>query len=319
MAAPTVSSIDPAFGLPGRQHYITVNGADLADVSAADFGAGITVNAINVVNDYQVVVDLTIDGGASPGPRDVTLTNPDGSGTLEAGFRASKGYQLEPASFVEILGEDEDWFLARQNGTSMREEPAPGYGLPALTTDTPWHIPNEYHVSRIFAAFSLSEVPLNETILAARLVGSGRNSYWGEGGGPGGMLGYIRTYAFTGYYPFSVGDFYEFAGPYSDPVELSSGPSKLPFEMPLVHLSVLDTIASYRNSGSDFQVVLRCKGDAEAIFPDWNDSYETCDTEYVSGLKLIVETDGGPAPPAGAAIASAVPVFRAFPPTCIVV
>jgi hypothetical protein len=50
-------------------------------------GAGVTVGRVDVMGDGSAIAAMTVDEAAPPGPRDVTVTNPDGkSFTLEGGF-----------------------------------------------------------------------------------------------------------------------------------------------------------------------------------------------------------------------------------------
>jgi hypothetical protein len=50
------------------------------------FGAGITVNSFIVGNDTQITVNITIDGSAATGARDVSVTTPGGTATGTGAF-----------------------------------------------------------------------------------------------------------------------------------------------------------------------------------------------------------------------------------------
>jgi hypothetical protein len=69
---------------------ITLTGSNFVQgVTNASLGANITVYAVNVQNQGEMVVGFTIDSGAALGPRDVTVSNPEpggGSATLSNAF-----------------------------------------------------------------------------------------------------------------------------------------------------------------------------------------------------------------------------------------
>lgn len=85
-APPTVSSANPNQGLQGQTLDVTVWGGFFTGASAVSFGPGIAVNSYNVNSSVQIVANVTINGAAAPGLRDVSVTTPGGTGTLNNGF-----------------------------------------------------------------------------------------------------------------------------------------------------------------------------------------------------------------------------------------
>ena len=74
---PTISSVSPINAHQGDTLNVTVNGLFThfaANVTQADFGAGITVNSVAVNSTTQATVNISIDQAATTGPRTVTMT-----------------------------------------------------------------------------------------------------------------------------------------------------------------------------------------------------------------------------------------------------
>ena len=88
MSNPVVKSLTPNIGDPGDKMRTHIFGDALTDVRKGNFGPGIDVVSIRVIDDGEVVAKIEIYGKAVPGPRDVTLTDSiGGSGTLPGGFQ----------------------------------------------------------------------------------------------------------------------------------------------------------------------------------------------------------------------------------------
>ncbi len=84
--APTVTSVDPISGDQGETLDVTITGTDLNGATEVSFGDGITINSYTVDSDTQVTANITVAGDATPGTRDVSVTTPEGTGTLTDGF-----------------------------------------------------------------------------------------------------------------------------------------------------------------------------------------------------------------------------------------
>lgn len=84
--APTVTSVTPNTGTRGQTLSPVITGTNFTGASAVSFGAGITVNSYTVNSATQITADITIAADATPGARDVSVTTPGGTGTLNNGF-----------------------------------------------------------------------------------------------------------------------------------------------------------------------------------------------------------------------------------------
>jgi len=87
MGNPVLQTVNPASGDPGDRFTAVVKGDLLTHVVTSDFGVGIKVDPPVVVSDGEVKIKITISGSATPGKRDVVLTDSLGNnGRLAHGF-----------------------------------------------------------------------------------------------------------------------------------------------------------------------------------------------------------------------------------------
>jgi hypothetical protein len=87
VTVPEVYSVEPNSGQPKDQFTVTIFGANFKDRPSVDFGERIVVQQVTFVSASQLEVRIMVHNLAEPGPRDVTVTNPDGqSATLPDGF-----------------------------------------------------------------------------------------------------------------------------------------------------------------------------------------------------------------------------------------
>ncbi|MBI2461439.1 MAG: hypothetical protein HYV61_08155, partial [Candidatus Rokubacteria bacterium] len=71
----------------GAQLIVTVSGSGFQAGATANFGERVMVQGVTFVSSSQLDVRIKIHPKATPGPRDVTVTNPDGlSGTKASCF-----------------------------------------------------------------------------------------------------------------------------------------------------------------------------------------------------------------------------------------
>ena len=89
--APIITSISPDRGTVGASLTVTVKGIRFEPGTSALFGAGVTVTSTTVVSSTQLSVVLAIAPTAALGPRDVTVSNPDGQSVVRAG-----GFTVQP-------------------------------------------------------------------------------------------------------------------------------------------------------------------------------------------------------------------------------
>ena len=82
---PVLDSVDPSQLQRGQSHYVWLYGSELADGSTVDLGQGVHVGGIDFVDATTIGLEVSVDAGAAPGPRDVTVTSPSGLATTMAG------------------------------------------------------------------------------------------------------------------------------------------------------------------------------------------------------------------------------------------
>jgi hypothetical protein len=86
IAPPIVNVVTPSSGNVGQTIVaVEINGQNFQSGAAVAFGAGITVSPPLFIDPTTLFVDITISGAAVPGPRTVTVTNPDGGTGSRAG------------------------------------------------------------------------------------------------------------------------------------------------------------------------------------------------------------------------------------------
>lgn len=86
VGVPGLTSVSPDQAIQGETTGVTITGANLFGVTGVDFGAGVTVNSFNVDSATQITASITVGAAATPGLRDVAVTNAAGTVTLTGGF-----------------------------------------------------------------------------------------------------------------------------------------------------------------------------------------------------------------------------------------
>jgi hypothetical protein len=85
--APAVYSLEPNTASPKTQLTVIISGANFQNGAIVDFGNKIVVQGVTFISNSELEVNINVQNKAIAGPRNVTVTNPNGqSGTLVAGF-----------------------------------------------------------------------------------------------------------------------------------------------------------------------------------------------------------------------------------------
>ncbi len=85
--APEVDGVDPPSASRKDRLTVVISGANFQDGATVDFGEGVIVQGVTFVSPAELTVQIRIHNRAAVGPRDITVTNPDGqSDTLPGGF-----------------------------------------------------------------------------------------------------------------------------------------------------------------------------------------------------------------------------------------
>lgn len=102
--APVITTVVPDSGDKGETGYdVVIAGTGFIDTSAVDFGADIIVTGF-VVNSYAMITaTIDIDGAATTGFRDVSVTTPGGVDTSIGGFEITEGGTL-PTMLMAMVG-----------------------------------------------------------------------------------------------------------------------------------------------------------------------------------------------------------------------
>jgi VCBS repeat-containing protein len=87
---PTVTSVSESSARRGKSLTVTITGTNLDGATELDFGAGITVNPSFTSSPTQITAEISIDADAEPGTRDILVTTPEGTYTLEDAFTVNK-------------------------------------------------------------------------------------------------------------------------------------------------------------------------------------------------------------------------------------
>jgi len=96
--APTITGVSPSKLAPGEPSYTWVSGTDFADGLVPTLsGAGVGVESIDFVDSTEFGMSLTVSPDAAPGPRDLTVTNPDSLSATLPGALTVVGPSMEPA------------------------------------------------------------------------------------------------------------------------------------------------------------------------------------------------------------------------------
>jgi hypothetical protein len=83
---PMPKKVSPSTVNPGDRLTVTITGAALKEVTECTFGKGIKSVRLVKVDSSVVQVKIEVTKNAAPGPRTITVTNPDGDAPLSGKF-----------------------------------------------------------------------------------------------------------------------------------------------------------------------------------------------------------------------------------------
>jgi hypothetical protein len=83
---PVVREASPNTGAPTGRKEVVVKGSGFRDGLAADFGIGVSVDSVTSVTLSEFTAHITIAADADLGPRNITVTNPDGQQGVGVGL-----------------------------------------------------------------------------------------------------------------------------------------------------------------------------------------------------------------------------------------
>jgi hypothetical protein len=100
---PTVTGVSPSSGEQGTAGSVVITGTNFTGATLVSFGAGVAVNSFTVDGATQITAAISIGGAATPGPRDVSVTTPAGTGTGSGLFTVTAD-ATDPVGGIKING-----------------------------------------------------------------------------------------------------------------------------------------------------------------------------------------------------------------------
>ena len=190
--APSFTSVTPSSSVQGTTLNVVVTGTDFFDQTqvktAIAFGAGITVNTVTINSINQLTANITVNGAATIGTRDITLTNAVSSN--------SGGTETATNAFEVVISGN-----PAPDATSITPvSGVQGTTVPVTITGTNF---NTNYTSVTFGAgLSVSNLVVNSstsmvaTVVIAANATTGLRSVTVTNAGPGGGVD-VLTNAFT--------------------------------------------------------------------------------------------------------------------------
>ncbi|MFA7247651.1 MAG: choice-of-anchor U domain-containing protein, partial [Dehalococcoidia bacterium] len=96
LVPPSITSVNPNSGTQGQTLDVTITGTNFTGATSVRFGAlgsYVSVNGFTVDSDTRITASITIMSFASPGVRNVSVTTPAGTGSLNDGFTVTRAGQ----------------------------------------------------------------------------------------------------------------------------------------------------------------------------------------------------------------------------------
>ena len=128
---------------------VTVGGSNFVATPTADFGSGITVNSVTFISSSSLSVSITIQGTATPGSRNVTITNPDTqSDTLTNGFTVNAS--APPPTVISCVpnnGNKGQTLTVAVNGSDFVATPTADFGRKITINSVTWFSSSLIHVN----------------------------------------------------------------------------------------------------------------------------------------------------------------------------
>jgi len=112
---PIVISVAPDQGNQGEAIALTISGNNFTDVTEVSFGEGITVDGYHVESATQISANVTISPVAVTGPRTVSVTGAEGTGSRSGGFVIPHPAVTEVTPASAYVGETVDLTITGTN------------------------------------------------------------------------------------------------------------------------------------------------------------------------------------------------------------
>ena len=104
LGPPIVSSVAPSSGEPGETLDITITGSNFYPGASVSFsGSGITVSSVSFRSSTELKANITVSEGATPGKRDITVTNIDEATGIKSNGFEIKGEDDRGMEEIEVI------------------------------------------------------------------------------------------------------------------------------------------------------------------------------------------------------------------------
>ncbi len=121
LPAPVVSGCNPSEGFTDEALLVTVVGSEFQNGATVNFGSGIIVQNVTYISSTTLNVNIQIQSSASPGTRNVTVTNPDTqSGTKLSAFEVKVAPPLMVFGCNPSVGFTSENLWVTVNGQSFK-------------------------------------------------------------------------------------------------------------------------------------------------------------------------------------------------------
>ncbi len=122
-----MSSVSPTQEIQGQSLNVTITGTYFSTATSVSFGLGVSVDTFNIDSATQITAGITISSAATPGTRNVSVTNLGGTGTLTNGFTVN--YAPPTISSVNPnVGVQEQTLDVTITGTYLTAATSVGFG-----------------------------------------------------------------------------------------------------------------------------------------------------------------------------------------------
>jgi LmbE family N-acetylglucosaminyl deacetylase len=135
---PSVTSTTPSSLAQGAANQnVTINGTGFLNGAVATFSnPGITVNSTTFNSATQLIANVSVAPGASTGPADVTVTNPDGSTTTASGAFTVNAAPTVTSTSPSALGQGTANQNVTINGTNFEPGATASFGAGITVNST---------------------------------------------------------------------------------------------------------------------------------------------------------------------------------------
>jgi hypothetical protein len=97
---PSISGVNCLSGQQGEELTVVISGTNLTGTSAIDFGPGVEVTGFSVESPTRIVATVKVTEAAAEGPREITVTTPNGTAVLAEAFDVEQAAGISQAAGI---------------------------------------------------------------------------------------------------------------------------------------------------------------------------------------------------------------------------